>query len=126
MVSSSRHTAPRFAPLRYRILIVDTIRNGRLVNAWRWRQGYAIHLPSHPRLRFCCWQDGAWWRLDHFDTGLSCTVRIPPKPSRGALLKVLLANLPWITRGGRITQRVRRHATAIRQALRNGEAGPWP
>lgn len=116
--------APRFAPLRYRILIVDAIRNGRLVTVWRWREGYAIHLPSHPRLRFCCWQDGAWWRLDHFDTGMSCTVHIKPRRTRSVLVKALLAELPWITSGGRITQRVRRHAGAIRQALRNGEARP--
>lgn len=102
---------PRFAPLRYKTLHLD---------GWRWRQGFAIDLPGHPGLRFCCYRTDGRWLVDNFDTGMAYSMGKNER-SRRATAAQLLAEVPALLAGGRYTKKVKAAAGLIRRARQMGE-----
>lgn len=101
----------RFAPLRYKVACYT---------GWQWRKGWAIDLPGHPRLRFCCHRMDGWWCIDSYDTGFRLAA-VHTKHSRKLLTVKLRAYVPALLAGGRYMKRVRAAARWIRRARALGE-----
>lgn len=96
----------RYAPVRYKVCCID---------GWRWRSGYAVHLPSHPAVRVCVTRrSGERWCVDQYDTGYAMNAF--SAPSRAGAVRLLLKALPKLVAGGAYAKRLQACARMIRRA----------
>lgn len=104
--------AIRLARLRYKICCWD---------GWRWREGFAVHVPRHPHVRICVRRLYGRWAFDSYDTGfaLGC---VGDHRSRKEALRALRRWIPRLIAGGRWTKLMNAPRRAIRRARQLGEA----
>jgi hypothetical protein len=104
--------ADRLARLRYKICCWD---------GWRWREGYAIHLPRRPHVRICVRKLFGRWTFDSYDTGFALG-RLGDHRTLEQALRTLKKRLPWLLAGGRWTKLMNNPGRAIRRARALGRA----